>query len=145
LRALRGDVESLRGEVERLSNLVASIRAEYEFERNRPNMAATNVLRQPAARAYEGASDRVEKAASHRPRTATNRAHLEREWDRTERAVADLLFALSKQARFESERLRARRVITNRLRLARRLVQAERERMAIRQLRARTWWRWAFW
>jgi hypothetical protein len=139
LSALRANMDRLLAEVERLSKLVAASRAEDEFEQNRPDNSVISVLRQAAAQA-----NRVEKAASHLLRTASDRAKEKGEWDRTDRAVADLLFALTEHANSESKRLQDERAAANRLRLARQLVLAERELTAIRQFRARSWWRWAF-
>jgi hypothetical protein len=144
LSALRADMDRLLAEVERLSKLVASSRTEDEFEQNGPDKSVISVLWREAARANERASDRVEKAASHPLRTASDGAKEKGEWDRTDRAVADLLFALTEHANSESKRLRDERAAANRLRLARQLVLAERELAAIRQFRARSWWRWAF-
>jgi hypothetical protein len=144
LPALRADVDRLRAEVERLSKLVASSRAEHDFEQKRPERSVISVLRRAAAQANERASDRAEEAASHLLRTASDGAKEKGEWDRTDRAVADLLFALAEQANSESRRLRDESAAANRLRLARQLVQAERELTAMRQFRARSWWRWAF-
>jgi hypothetical protein len=144
LLTLRADMDRLLAEVERLSKLVAASRAEDEFEQNRPARSVISVLWRAAARANERASDRVEKAASHLLRTASDRAREKGEWDRTDRAVADLLSALTEHANSESKRLQDERAAANRLRLARQLVLAERELTAIRQFRARSWWRWAF-
>jgi hypothetical protein len=139
LSALRANMDRLLAEVERLSKLVAASRAEDEFEQNRPDNSVISVLRQAAAQA-----NRVEKAASHLLRTASDRAKEKGEWDRTDRAVADLLFALTEHANSESKRLQDERAAANQFRLARQLVLAERELTAIRQFRARSWWRRAF-
>jgi hypothetical protein len=143
LSALRADMDRLLAEVEWLSKLVVSSRAENEFEQNGPDKSVISVLWRAAARANDRASDHVEKAASHLLRTASDRGREKGEWDRTDRAVADLLFALTEHANSESKRLQDERAAANRLRLARQLVLAERELTAIRQFRARSRWRWA--
>jgi hypothetical protein len=136
VQALREEVDSICAQLEHLTNLVSMVQPGYESD---PKHPAANV--QTAATARERASERVDEAASHLVRAASNKADRRCAWDRTDEAVANLLFALSKQAGFEWERLSARCAGANRLRLAQQFVKAEKERRAIRKFWMRCWWR----
>jgi len=143
LQALRDDVESLRAEVERLSDIVAADPADPAFDRLRPEQPAASVLRRAAAASHLPAIDRVDEAVSDFLRAASDPPDFQGDWHRTDAAVADLLLALTKQANSEREKARAHRAAANGLRLDRQLVRLQQERAALRKFRARWWWRWA--
>ena len=143
MQALRQDVESMRAEVEHLSDVVAAHRADDASAHRRLEEAAAGVLRQPAAGPDQCAIARVDAAASDLLHAAAGRSDLHRDWHRTDAAVADFIFALAKRDNAECETCRADRAAANRLRRDGRLARLENERATMRKLRARRWWRWA--
>jgi len=136
MRALREDVENLRGEVRRLTRLVVLTRTRNEREPRKP---VTAELRR-ATMAHERATARFDDAASHLVRTVSG-AEARRDWERTDEAVAGLIVALSKQIPLRRELAGARGAAANRVRHIRALERAEKERRAIRRLLARRWWK----
>jgi ADP-ribose pyrophosphatase YjhB (NUDIX family) len=137
IRELREDLTSLGAEIERLASVITAIHRQTQAGSDE---APHNVLWQAATMALEHATQRVDEAASHLVRAASNDADLKRDWARTDAAVADLILALSKQASSHWERLGAHCAATDEFRPARRLAQYEKERKAIRELRTRYWW-----
>jgi len=136
MRALREEVENLRGEVRRLTRLVALTRTRNEREPRKP--AAAELRR--ATMGHERATERFNDAASHLVRTVSG-AEASRDWERTDEAVAGLIVALSKQIPLRRELAGARGAAANRVRHIRALERAEKERRAIRRLLARRWWK----